>query len=245
MGMNIGIGLEFMLDEVAPSVRPGDVVLVAPEYPTFQKAYRGEPEYIARLVECRPSILASLPFHQVKALMDRGYPLHLGRVIRVVLGIGASDRTLDSHVNAYNHRGAFNANGDIIAHHGVTTARLASPRFELTSPETAELAIRHLNRFHASCLLNGARVYYSHPPCDRSYFASFGAQIEALEILLRARLTIPIVDTPEEMTFSESEIFDLGYHLNLKGKTARSRFLAARLREFMPGETPLTVPRVP
>jgi hypothetical protein len=127
----------------------------------------------------------------------------------------------------------------------VTTARLASPRFELTSPETAELAIRHLNRFHASCLLNGARVYYSHPPCDRSYFASFGAQIEALEILLRARLTIPIVDTPEEMTFSESEIFDLGYHLNLKGKTARSRFLAARLREFMPGETPLTVPRVP
>src|SRR5688572_22867559 len=143
MGLNMGIGLEFMLDEVTASLRPGDLVIVAPEYHTFQNSYRAEPEYVARLIECRPSLLLDLPFRTTKELLDHGYHQHIGRVIRTVLGVGSTSGMWDNLVNAYNHRQAFNENGDVIAHHGVQTARGNTLRFVITSPETMEIAIDH------------------------------------------------------------------------------------------------------
>jgi len=54
-----------------------------------------------------------------------------------------------------------------------------------------------------------------------------------LETMLKARLTIPMLDTAEEMTFAKNEIFDIEYHLNLAGKIRRSEHVAERLRRAL------------
>ena len=49
MGLHLGIGLEFMLQQVEPLVRSGDVVVVSPWYmgTSFQRYYSGPPDWVA------------------------------------------------------------------------------------------------------------------------------------------------------------------------------------------------------
>lgn len=231
MGMNIGVGLELMIEEVRPRLRSGDVVIVGAEYHTFQSHYHANSEYLARLVECRPSLLSSMTFHQWKSLLDRGYLQHLGLVYRIMGNLRPSGYTLDTLTNDCNVRSAFNENGDIVAHHYAKLKRGATLRFEYKSPVQAEEAIAHLNRFYEDCRRRNVKVFFTHAPYERRYFDLYRSSIEQLELLLRAKLTIPMLDTPEELTFAKDEIYDVEYHLNLPGKIRRSQFVLDRLRQ--------------
>jgi hypothetical protein len=231
MGMNIGLGLELMIEEARPRLRSGDVVIVGAEYHTFQNYYRANSEYLARLVECRPSLLAHMTFHQWKSLLDRGYLQHLGLIYRIIANLRPSGSPLDTLTNECNVRSAFNENGDIVAHHDAPPKGGSSLRFEYKSQAQAEVAISHLNRFHEECRRRNVKVFFTHAPYERRFFDLYRPSIDRLEALLRAKLTIPMLDTPEELTFSKEEIYDVEYHLNLRGKIRRSKFVAERLRQ--------------
>lgn len=236
MGMNVAVGLEFMLDEVQGLLRPGDVVLLAPEYHAFQKYYRTEPEYAARLVECRPGLLKTLPWSQLRELLDRGYLHHLGRVARAMCGLEA--RLLDSATNVFNRREAFNENGDIVAHHGQQVARGRPLRFELRDSKTVRTAIARLNQFHELCQRRGCLVFFSHPPYERRWFERFETDIRRLDALLASQVTIPRLDTVDDMLFPSEDILDVEYHLNYAGKMKRSERVAASLARALRVEPP-------
>ena len=97
----------------------------------------------------------------------------------------------------------------------------------------AHAAVDHLNQFGADCQRKGCRVFFSHSPYERRYFERYRESILLLEDLLKKRLTIPMLDTAEELTFSSEEIFDLEYHLNLTGKLRRSEMVAERLARVL------------
>ena len=227
MGLNAAVGLEFMLQEVEPFLRRGDVVVLAPEYLTFETYYRPLPEYVARLIECRPTVLRALTFQQLKELLDDGYKQHVGRVIRNVLG--KSEGILEGGAYVHNHRGAFNQNGDIITHHGLQGPQLGVARFKYTGAGTTEIAIEHVNWFADAARQRGARVFYSHPPYEQRSYEKHRAAIHQLDELLRARLHIPRLDAVEDMVFPTDHFFDTEYHLNLEGKLKRSERVAANL----------------
>ena len=227
MGLNAAVGLEFMLQEVEPFLRRGDVVVVAPEYNTFDKFYRPDPEYIARLIECRLTVLRALTFGQFKDLLDHGYVHHLGRVLRTVLS--DAQGILDDESYVHTQRRSFNENGDVVSHHGVQGPTLGVARFKFTPNATADTAIAHLNRFAASAERRGARVFYSHPPYEQRSFSQHRAVIGRLDELLRERLKFPRLDAMEDMVFPTEEFFDSEYHLNLAGKTKRSERVAQAL----------------
>ncbi len=231
MGLNAAVGLEFMLQEVEPFLRRGDVVVVAPEYDTFEKFYRPDPEYVARLIECRPTVLRALTFGQLKDLLDHGYVHHLGRVIRTVLG--DAQGILDGADYVHTQRRSFNERGDVVSHHGVKGPKLGVARFKFTPTATTDTALAHLNRFATSAEQRGARVFYSHPPYEQRSFAQNRAAIERLDQLLRARLKIPRLDAVEEMVFPTDHFFDTEYHLNLEGKLIRSERVAASLAKAL------------
>lgn len=231
MGLNAAVGLEFMLQEVEPFLRRGDVVVVAPEYNTFDKFYRPDPEYVARLIECRPTVLRALTFEQLQDLLDHGYVHHLGRVLRTVLG--NAQGILDGASYEHTQRRSFNENGDVVSHHGVKGPKLGAARFKFTPTATTDAAIAHLNRFAASAERRGARVFYSHPPYEQQSYAKNRDTITRLDQLIRARLTIPRLDTVEDMVFPTDHFFDTEYHLSLAGKRKRSERVAASLAKAL------------
>ena len=228
MGLHLGIGLEFMLQEVEPYLRGGDVVVVSPEYDAFVRYYWSEPEFVARVVECRPALLRGLSSRQLKGLVDEGYVHHVGRVIRSVLGRHARLLEQDDVEGVYR-RQSFNHNGDLTGHHGLPARTFLGKRFLYEVTPASEAAIEHLNRFHANCRRMGVRVLFSHPPYEQRTFRLSRQAIDQIEISLRARMTIPMLDAPEEMSFPHDDFFDTEYHLALAGKTKRSEMIAERL----------------
>lgn len=228
MGLLLGIGLEFMLQEVEPFLRRGDVVVVSPEYDAFERYYWSEPEFVARMVECRPDLLRALSWRQLKGLFDQGYVHHLGRVIRHVLGMPA--QVLERHDDELAYRRqSFDRNGDMIAHHGLPPKAYVARRFFYRATPASDAAIEHLNRFHAYCRQLGVRVFFSHPPYEQTALRRSRPAVDRIEATLRAKLAMPILDTPDEMSFPREDFFDTEYHLALTGKRKRSQLLAERL----------------
>jgi hypothetical protein len=230
MGLNHAVGLEFMLQEVEPFVRRGDVVLLAPEYSTIEQYYHSDPEYVARLIECRPSLLRVLNGRQTRELLDRGYVQHVGRVIRFIC---LGQVTLSTITNAHIQRGAFNEYGDVVSHHDAPGRPLVPALFKFKAGPSTDEAINHLNRFHDECRRRGARVFYSHPPYEQRSFERSRGAILKLDALLRQKMQIPMLDTVDDMVFPTADFFDTEYHLNLPAKRKRSERLAESLRKAL------------
>jgi hypothetical protein len=228
MGLNHGVGLEFMLQEVEPFVRRGDVILLSPEYTTIEQFYRSDPEYIARLLECRPSLVRALSKRQRKDLLDHGFVQHVGRVIRY-----SFRRIQDSDGDSeylHTRRSSFNEMGDVVSHHNLPRRELGAAAFKFASSPVAFQAVEHLNRFHDACRRRGAQVFYSHPPYQRKSFERNRDSILKLDAFLREQMQIPMLDSVEELVFPNDWFFDTEYHLTLEGKLQRTAFVAQRLR---------------
>jgi len=154
---------------------------------------------------------------------------------------GQHEQVFDQGRGIYK-RSAFNTNGDFVAHHELRGRRGAAVRLDFSASTTPVVAVDHLNRFHSDCQARGVRVFFSHPPYDARYFEKYREPILYLERLLQEKLSVPMLDTAEEMTFPSENFFDTEYHLTFAGKTKRSELLAARLAEALRGAI---APRTP
>lgn len=225
MGLQLRIGLEFMLAEVQPALRSGDVVVVSPEYGAFAKYDQSDPEFLARLIELRPALLRALNGQQLKDFLDEGWVRHLGRVSRAIIG---GPKPLAEDITAVYRRSSFNANGDMIAHHGMSNG-IAGGRWAWQRLPATASAIARLNEFAGNCRRKGVRVFFSHAPLEQRTFQRGEPAITKLEAELKKSLNIPMLDAPEVMAWPAEYFFDTTEHLNLRGKLRRSDLIAERL----------------
>ena len=230
-GLHSGFGLDFFLDTVEPWVRPGDVVVLAPEYEAFTEYFHADPEMFAHFIEADWSLVGTLSWRQIREVLDRGYALHLKKVLRVAIGRHAPSKDLPFDLYL---RSGFNANGDFVSHHGQPSSLVPPARksawFVFKDETRTVAAIRYLNRFALSCRSKGARVFLAHPPFFDRLLNQSREDISRLDELLRRKLDIPMLDKPEDSAFPMSHFYDTYYHLTAEGKRIHSEALASRLQ---------------
>jgi hypothetical protein len=236
MGVHIGFGLPFMLAQVKPLLRTGDVVVVTPEFELFETSYAGDPEVLAYLLEHWPQAARFMGTAQFCSVLDRGMLQRAGRVVRNTLG--RSVEGLES-TGAIYRRSAFDANGDLdVAQFGRSEVKSGHPIVLTGSPVTA-LAIASLNEFHRYCESRGVRVFLSHSPIVDWGFAQNEDLLEALDARLQRELQIPILDTLQEAVFPLRQQFDTAYHMGRRGRMQRTHRLAEQLAErLQPSQEP-------
>jgi len=222
MGLHLGVGLDFMLQQVSPWIREGDVLVLAPEYHAFTRYTHGDPRILALLLEGDPAFTRYLTFEDLKATLDYGFLRRSGNVLRSVFGM--DDPVLEFRNTVYR-RDAFNSNGDIISHEGRRLGGRMGARFFYPSGQ-GQSAIKRLNEFYAMCRNRRIRVFLVHPPFASNAYLQYKLSIEKLENELRQDLTIPILDSPQDGVFSQSEMFDTVYHPGPKARDKRSQALA-------------------
>src|SRR4026209_2444686 len=73
MGLDAGLGLDFMLNEVKDSVRTGDVIVIAPEYEHFEWSHHGG-SYVDlfKILFERPVSARYLAASNLSSLLDQG-----------------------------------------------------------------------------------------------------------------------------------------------------------------------------
>src|SRR5207302_6177544 len=90
--------------------------------------------------------------------------------------------------------------------------------------------INGLNKFHKYCQAKDILVFYSYPPLAQKQMQADAGIIHEIAFNLSQQLTFPLLDTPEEMSFSSDYIFDSSYHLNASGTHIRTDHLIEKLR---------------
>jgi hypothetical protein len=223
MGLNDGLGLHFMLAEVAGQLRGGDVVIVAPETHLFWTGSRNDS--IWAVLERRPASLGCVSVANVRELGDQG--LHfLARKLRCAV----EQVTIDSELATIYRRSSFDEYGDFVAHRGQARKLEAPIHPPWPGLDTLDLepALASLREFADRCDRVQARCFVAWNPTRREQFERDRELFAALELRLR-ELDLELIETPSEASFAAKDFFDRGPHLTGEAATRRSLRLAARL----------------
>lgn len=227
MGLNAGLGLAFMLGEVEAQLRPGDVVIVAPETHLYWTG--AQDDTIWAVLQRRPASLRCLAAAGPRAVadvFDQG--LHFfARKLRCAAHQVTTDRQLPS----VYRRSGFDEFGDFVAHRGLPAKYEEAIERPWPDPDALDLnrSIAALQRFASGCERAGARCFLTWSPLREQQFAFEADVFARIEARLQTELALPRLERPEELAFPEHAFFDRGPHLTGAAAQARSRRLAARL----------------
>jgi hypothetical protein len=231
MGIQAGLGGEFMLNEVKPSLRSGDVVVISLEYETFI-GFPPDAKSVFDNLEAQKQNAQFLPLSYISVLLDQGL-IQLGSFFRrstILLTTGKLERL------PYYDRAGFNEFGDMVAHYSLPndTKKLAGEaRYYRFKPDQIQRMIHALNDFHQYCQSKGVQVFYIAPPLMPTLLTMNQAEIAKLETALAQSLTFPILARSTEVASEDQNYFDTRYHLNKTGMQQRTEFLAAKLLPFL------------
>lgn len=254
LGLHASLGLDLYLQMVQRHGRPGDVVVLLPEYSMLLGRQEMEPEDLRRTLRSCPTAIYYLrgnlrsgkAFLDNMALSELAFWAQKGSVrqknqiklrFRRARRAGAARRSRRRRVKANDsiyRRSSFNEQGDMIAHHGLPRHEKLEGQGELVYDQVeVDRVIKRLNQFAAICRERQMRVYFSYPPMPETVFQEWSSQIQKLHASLQSSLTsdVTMLNSPRDSVFPESQFFDTVTHLSEAGQVLRTQRLA---RELVP-----------
>jgi hypothetical protein len=242
MGMNGYFGVRYMLEEVRPSLRRGDTVVIALEYDNFFKPVEGTASNLLVIVKANPSAFNYLSWRQRLDVLGAAPYVAQEKIIRIlqeaafgmrdaVFGAGQSQDDSYAFIEQIETRAGFNAEGDLTSHLGVTWPFEHEQGTDPATPVDPHL-IPLLSDFNREMEARGVRVMISYTPLMRSFYDGHQAGIDRLHTLItEAGLRAP--HPPSDYVYDDSLFFDTVYHLNAEGRALRSERLAEDINAFL------------
>lgn len=210
MGINAGLGLRFMLNDVKQYLDKGDVVVIAPEYSQFTWALNGESVLNIMLKEV-PESIKSVDINHLGTLLANMPEFIRNRIALTIKG--------NYNETDYNRR-AYDSNGDMISHLGKES--------KIINPENSKMgdidqeAIKCLNEFYEYAKSKDVKVYLSYPALLNQQYYIWKNDINNLDNVLKNTCNIPIISSPNEYIYDNDEIYDTIYHVNKEGRYKRT-----------------------
>jgi hypothetical protein len=218
MGLHASFGLHYMLNEVEPSLRAGDIVLVIPEYEQFYGSPNGNdtlddmlflfPDGIRYLNTRDQMITAAMELpSSIQWQVDR-------RLARLLF---------PEEPSTYN-RNSFNARGDMVGHLGKPTQinLVRNPTPTAVPQPFEDQSLTVLNQFYDYAKTRGAEVALMFPPVPDIQYENEKTQIQRLYDWLTDGLGFTIISQPGNYAFPIDYFFDSAYHLNAQGRQVRT-----------------------
>jgi hypothetical protein len=235
MGLYAKLGLKYMLVQVQPYIRPGDVVIVIPEYDQFFGDYANGDNTLSTALRYAPpdripDFIRSYSIIDV-VLRPRVESARRAFLEAAAAAVGMKDQFFPSDTNTLYNRNSFNRYGDVVAHLGKKGANPDSIFVKPLPPmKDFNLAtLDELNGMEAKASEERAHAYFMFPSyIDRSYKMNVAA-IDSLRLKLSGS-QMPIVGTATDFVYPGRFMFDSRYHLNSLGREIRTRKMIALLR---------------
>jgi hypothetical protein len=255
MGLGASLGLRYMLEEVKSELRPGDFVVISPEYDFFCNTSKTESNAqlngstdLINLVQAFPGaarwiipVYAGSPSRLFGGLDDICRFMALKIAFYKTAFEQISQKKITSSISAlfepkntiFTHRENYNSFGDFTGH------------LNLPSPTTLSGGILRYQQFHfnkeATDTLSdfGAMASSKHvtvilipPPLPKMLYDERKSIVEYIFSRWQGISTIAVLATPERYTFRADQMFDTPYHLNASGRKVRTERLIADLATY-------------
>ena len=236
MGLYAKLGLKYMLAQVRPYIKPGDVVAVVPEYDQFYGDYsNGDQTLNTALLYAPPDRIPD--FIRSYSIVDVVLRPRVENARRSFLrafaaAIGREQMLFPQDTNAVYNRRSFNQYGDAVSH---LNRKGMNPDSIFVKPlpplkEFNRGTLKDLNSIASKAREEKAHAYFLFPSyIDRSYVINVAA-IDSLRRKLAGGMDIPIVGTPKDFVMGKQYFFDTRYHLNREGRDLRTLKMIEVLR---------------
>lgn len=212
-GLHSGIGLRFMVDNLRQRLRPGDVVVIIPEYELFTDKYYGSGEALtSAVIYSGPKVMRLLNFKQWMNFLA-GVPGHL---------------KLNHSVPPENYNGGnFNEFGDEVRHL-TSTSKREDLRFLPFPGNVESAAVEDFKQKISDLEAMGCRVVVLWSTCVDSYYRQSLSGIGELSDEFR-KFGIEPAAAPDYFVEPDSMAFDSVHHLNAAGVKENTRRLVSLL----------------
>jgi hypothetical protein len=236
MGLYAKLGLRYMLAQVRPYIRRGDVVLVVPEYDQFYgKFSEGDNTLNTALLYAPadriPDFIRSYSVVDV-VVRPRVENARRSFLQATAALFGLKNKYFPPDTNPVYNRHSFNQYGDAISHLGRKSENPDSIYIKPFPPfrEFSKRSLDDLNDIGDVSREREAHAYFLYPSfLDRAYAINV-APIDTLDAKLHRDMRIPIIGTPQDYVFPGKWFFDTRFHLNLIGREARTVKMIDMLR---------------
>jgi hypothetical protein len=212
MGLNVDIGLRYMLNEVRPALRDGDILLIFPEYVHFSGLpLDGRARELGTLIKFCPECISGI------STPTQAYNVAAGLFQASESDILRAVRKPETQSTVYIRQG-FNVWGDMIAHlDQPAPSGFAGTisQIEVSSPNPA---IELLNTFYESLDTVDAQVFLVYPAIPINIYKAQKENFKALDELIKTDIDFPVIGAPQDFIYAGKYFYDTTYHLNREGR---------------------------
>jgi hypothetical protein len=230
MGLHAGLGLKFMLDQVEPYLRPGDTLVVVPEYQHFTgEIFYSEMTCLMEHAKLTHdwSALAALPLVKLANVMLRSN--------EAVFRYTPAGVRNPSFAFA---RKDFNCDGDMIAHLCMPNRKAILAN--VLAGDVNGAAVDYLHDFTARNERHGVTTVLIYPCLPKTYYSSHAAIIGSIAGAL-TKGGVRTLCSPSDFTYNDDLFFDSVYHLNAQGRQLRTAKMIQTLQPLTGNAPPLQV----
>ena len=227
MGLHGGLGLAYMMEEVRPYVRKGDILVLTPEYSQlYSDNYLGNIEVMGVVFDVMPEKRKELAWKQwwhLTPLIPNYAAKKLFNLATTKPGGKTAAVDMSSQFNTY---GDFTSHWDQVDAPVVPLAKWrGSVNFDLCYLNQFERFVRDMQK-------TGARVLIA-PPCfQATSFDNIKPLITRIESELHRR-DLPIIATMSHYRMDDALCSGTPYHLNIRGVDIRTSRLIQDLSEVL------------
>ncbi len=213
MGLHASIGIRYILDAVAEQLRPGDLLVIMPEYSQFSTSYNGAHETLTdAIVYSGAGELKKLNLEQMVNFVC-GIPQH----------ILANQRAKYSEAKFDYSARNFNEYGDEVRHLDFGKVPMINAPVAAKLPE--ESYVKDFAQKVHALQDRGVKVMMVWPTTIQTQYDINAAYIAQLDTLARQN-GIPFITTPDYLVQPDSLAFDTPYHMTAPAiKTNTHRLL--------------------
>jgi len=229
LGLNIGLGIRYFMNELDDLAEEGDIVLI---FPTWYTTVGGTYPLMRHTVNHYPESSKYFRFNLIEE-----FNIHTSRTrdhTRNMIASLIRNRSIvrpepvDLPMEEMYSRDNFNEFGDFEGHHDEPKPDELDQRLEYTYRYWE--GIRELNRFHNRMAPANIHLYYFFPAYPITEFEKNRDVLERFAEDLSRDLKIPQPIDPEAFLFDEEFFFDTTFHLTKEGRELRTEILIERMR---------------
>jgi len=234
-GLHAGLGLDFMLNQALAHVRPGDVVVVSPEYTLLWS----DASQAVELVEAAyflPQSARHVPRAKRVSVFASGLVAAPAPILHEV-AVSAARRAVPAlgRGGRVYYRDSFNEWGDNTAARSLPS-EIEEPRG--VAPESfrqsqLDVSVSKIEDFATQAHRRGARVAFAFPPVTSYYFEWNSEAILTTAAALESTSGITVLGTPAQETYSVTDFYDSPDHLRGHAVQLRTQHLGEDLRRWL------------
>jgi hypothetical protein len=241
LGLYAGFGMDFMDAQAQSGARPGDILLIVPEYEFLDAPPSAQGFIVLEAVQEDPTFIRfawSNPYTLIDIL--RQFPGWFSTRIVSLIGKTPLGKPFVQENSLY-HRvyraSSFNSNGDMVGHLSETSS-LGAAAIASSSVLTADAAnadtLKSLKTFIDFEEKKGVTVLVSWPPVPKSLYEKYkGAILEQDSQLVETVGSQRVLGTQADFTFNEDDFFDSIGHLDAAGREIRTQRLVTLIKQWL------------